>query len=165
MPRPASAGRELVDPRHEQLLAFRISQHPHGAAGPPAVFEVMVHRGPLLLVAVAPVTFPAPGGDAGALLLEPVRVPRQQRALAGIAELADHVGGAALVFDVQVHGPVTLLPAVLRHKGVLLPVGKSKKRHHLVRTGLTRHFGLLQFNKTHCAWITSSSPLRRSRKF
>ena len=127
MPRPASAGRELVDPRHEQLLAFRISQHPHGAAGPSGVFEVMVHRGPLLLVAVAPVTFPAPRGDAGALLLEPVRVPRQQRALAGIAELADHVGGAVLVFDVQVHGPVALLLAVLRHKGVLLPVGESKK--------------------------------------
>lgn len=36
-----------------------------------------------------------------------------------------------LVFDVQVHGPVALLLAVLRHKGVLLPVGKSKKRHHL----------------------------------
>lgn len=36
-------------------------------------------------------------------------------------------GGAALVFDVQVHCPVTLLLAVLRHKRVLLPVGKSKK--------------------------------------
>ena len=124
-------GRELVDPRHEQLLAFRISQHPHGTAGPPAVLEVMVHRGLFLLVAVAPVAFPAPGGDAGALLLEPVRVPRQQRALAGIAEFVYHVRGAVLVFDVQVHGPVALLLAVLRHKGVLLPVGKSKKRHHL----------------------------------
>ena len=121
MPQPALAGRELVDPRHEQLLAFRISQHPHGAAGPSAVFEVMVHRGLFLLVAVAPVTFPVPGGDAGALLLEPVRVPRQQRALAGIAEFVYHVGGAAFVFDVQVHGPVTLLPAVPCHKGVFPP--------------------------------------------
>ena len=93
MPQLAPAGRELVDPRHEQLLAFRISQHPHGTAGPPAVFEVVVHRGLFLLVAVAPVAFPAPGGDAGAFLLEPVCVPRQQRALAGIAKLADHVGG------------------------------------------------------------------------
>jgi len=87
----------------------------------------IVHRGPLLLVRVAPVAFPAPGGDAGTFLLEPVLVPRPQRASAGIAELADHVGGAALVFDVQVHGPVALLPAVPCHKGVLLPVGKSKK--------------------------------------
>nr|DAV51421.1 MAG TPA: hypothetical protein [Caudoviricetes sp.] len=36
-------------------------------------------------------------------------------------------GCAALVFDVQVHCSVTLLLAVLRHKRVLLPVGKSKK--------------------------------------
>jgi len=87
----------------------------------------MVHRGPFLPVRVPPVAFPAPGGNAGALLLEPVRVPRQQHALAGMAELADHVGGAAFVFDVQVHGPVALLPAVLRHEGVLLPVRESKK--------------------------------------
>ena len=52
MPQFALAGRELVDPRHEQLLAFRISQHPHGAAEPSAVFEVIVHRGLFLLVAV-----------------------------------------------------------------------------------------------------------------
>ena len=127
VPQLALAGRELVDPRHEQFLAFRIAEHPHGAAGPSAVFEVMVHRGPFLPVRVPPVAFPAPGGNAGALLLEPVRVPRQQHALAGIAELADHVGGAAFVFDVQVHGPVALLPAVLRHEGVLLPVRESKK--------------------------------------
>lgn len=95
--------------------------------GPSAVFEVMVHRGPFLPVRVPPVAFPAPGGNAGALLLEPVRVPRRQHALAGIAELADHVGGAAFVFDVQVHGPVALLPAVLRHEGVLLQVRESKK--------------------------------------
>ena len=127
MPQSTPAGGELVDPRHEQLLAFRIAEHPHGAAGPSAVFEVMVHRGPLLPVAVTPVAFPAPGGDAGALLLEPVLVPHPQRAPAGIAELPDRVRGAVLVFDVQVHGPVTLFLAVLRHKGVLLPVGKSKK--------------------------------------
>ena len=127
VPQLALAGRELVDPRHEQFLAFRIAEHPHGAAGPSAVFEVMVHRGPFLPVRVPPVAFPAPGGNAGALLLEPVRVPRRQHALAGIAELADHVGGAAFVFDVQVHGSVALLPAVLRHEGVLLPVRESKK--------------------------------------
>ena len=127
VPQLALAGRELVNPRHEQFLAFRIAEHPHGAAGPSAVFEVMVHRGPFLPVRVPPVAFPAPGGNAGALLLEPVRVPRQQHALAGMAELADHVGGAAFVFDVQVHGPVALLPAVLRHEGVLLPVRESKK--------------------------------------
>lgn len=121
MPRFALAGGELVDPRHEQFLALGIPQHPHGAAGPSAVFEVVVHRGLLLPVRVAPVAFPAPGGDAGVLLLEPVRVPRQQRALAGMAELADHVGGAALVSDVQVHGPAALLPAVPCHKGVLPP--------------------------------------------
>ena len=69
----------------------------------------------------------ASGGDAGAFLLEPVLVPHPQRAPAGVAELPDRVRGAVLVFDVQVHGPVTLLPAVLRHKGVLLPVGESKK--------------------------------------
>ena len=69
----------------------------------------------------------ASGGDAGAFLLEPVLVPHPQRAPAGVAELPDRVRGAVLVFDVQVHGPVTLLPAVLRHKGVLLPVEKSKK--------------------------------------
>ena len=59
----------------------------------------------------------ASGGDAGAFLLEPVLVPHPQRAPAGVAELPDRVRGAVLVFDVQVHGPVTLLPAVLRHKG------------------------------------------------
>ena len=69
----------------------------------------------------------ASGGDAGAFLLEPVLVPHPQRAPAGVAELVYHVRGAVLVFDVQVHGPVTLLLAVLHHKGVLLPVEKSKK--------------------------------------
>lgn len=127
MPQFALAGGELVGPRHEQLLAFGIAEHPHGAAEPSAVFEVMIHRGLFPLVAVAPVAFPTPGGDAGALLLEPVRIPRQQRAPAGIAELADNVGGAALIFDVQVHGPAALFPAVLRHKRVLIPVGESKK--------------------------------------
>ena len=39
----------------------------------------------------------------------------------------DRVGGVAFVFDGQVHGPVSLLPAALRHEGVLLPVGESKK--------------------------------------
>lgn len=91
----------------------------------------IVHRGPLLLVRVAPVAFPAPGGDAGAFLLEPVLVPRPQRASAGIAELADHVGGAALVFDVQVHGPVALLLAVFRHRGLSSRSGSPRKRHHL----------------------------------
>ena len=127
VPQLALAGRQLVDPRGEQLMAFRIAERAHGAFQTPAVSEVMVHRGLLLLVRVPPVAFPAHGGDAGAFLLEPVRVPRQQRALAGIAEFVYHVRGAVLVFDVQVHGPVALLPAVLRHKGVLLPVGKSKK--------------------------------------
>ena len=61
--------------------------------------------------------FAAPGRNAGALLLEPVSVPRQQRDLAGIAELVDRVGGVAFVFDGQVHGPVSLLPAALRHEG------------------------------------------------
>ena len=127
VPQLALAGRQLVDPRGEQLMAFRIAERAHGAFQTPAVSEVMVHRGPLLLVRVPPVAFPAHGGDAGAFLLEPVRVPRQQRALAGIAEFVYHVRGAVLVFDVQVHGPVALLPAVPCHKGVLLPVGKSKK--------------------------------------
>lgn len=49
--------------------------------------------------------------------LEPVLVPHSQRASAGIAELSDRTGGVAFVFDVQVHGPVALLLAVLRHKG------------------------------------------------
>ena len=44
-----------------------------------------------------------------------------------MAEFVYHVGGAAFVFDVQVHGPVALLLAVLRHKGGLLTVGESKK--------------------------------------
>ena len=100
-------------------MAFRIAERAHGAFQTPAVSEVMVHRGPLLLVRVAPVAFAAPGGDAGAFLLEAFPVPHRQH--------PDHVRGAALVSDVQVYGPVTLLPAALRHKGVLLPVGKSKK--------------------------------------
>ena len=127
MPQFAPAGGELVDPRHEQLLALGISQHPHGTAEPPAALEIMLHGDTFLLVRVPSVPFAASGGDAGAFLLEPVLVPHPQRAPAGVAELPDRVCGAVLVFDVQVHGPVTLLPAVLRHKGVLLPVGKSKK--------------------------------------
>lgn len=60
--------------------------------------------------------------------LEPVLVPHSQRASAGIAELSDRTGGVVFVFDVQVHGPVALLLAVLRHKGgAVLPVGESKK--------------------------------------
>ena len=89
---------------------------------------------PDAIVATPAFLSPAVGGfllgvsATGALLLEPVRVPRQQRALAGMAELADHVGGAALVSDVQVHGPAALLSAVPCHRGgVLLPVGESKK--------------------------------------
>ena len=76
--------------------------------------------------------FAAPGRNAGALLLEPVSVPRQQRDLAGIAELVDRVGGVAFVFDGQVHGPVSLLPAALRHEGgVSSRSGSPRKRHHL----------------------------------
>lgn len=108
-------------------MAFRIAERAHGASQTPAVFEVVVHRGPLLLVAVAPAAFAAHGEDAGAFLLEAFPVPHQQHPPAGIAEFVYHVRGAALVSDVQVHGPVTLLLAVLRHKGGLLPVGKSKK--------------------------------------
>ena len=54
---PAPAGRQLVDPRHEQFLAFRIAEHPHGAAEPSAL-EVMVHRRALLLLAVTPLPPP-----------------------------------------------------------------------------------------------------------
>ena len=102
-------------------MAFRIAERAHGASQTPAVSEVMVHRGPLLLVRVPPVPFPASGLSSGAFLLEAFPVPHRQHPPAGIAEFADHVRGAALVSDVQVHGPVTLLLAVLRHKGVLLP--------------------------------------------
>ena len=87
----------------------------------------MLHRDSFPPVTVAPVAFAPSGGNTGALLLEPVRAPRQQHALAGIAELADHVSGAAFVSDVQVHGPVALLLAALRHKQVLLPTRESKK--------------------------------------
>lgn len=127
MPQLASAGGELVDPRGEQLMAFRIAERAHGAFQTPAVSEVMVHRGLFLLVRVPPVPFPASGLSSGAFLLEAFPVPHRQHPPAGIAEFVYHVRGAALVSDVQVHGSVALLLAVLRHKGVLLPVGKSKK--------------------------------------
>lgn len=139
MPQPASAGRQLVDPRGEQLMAFRIAERAHSASQTPAVFEVVVHRGPLLLVRVPPVPFPASGLSSGAFLLEAFPVPHRQHPPAGIAELADHVRGAALVSDVQVHGPVTLLLAVLRHKGVLLP-GQEVQEN--VTTSLCRHLFL-----------------------
>ena len=115
MPQPASAGHQLVDPRGEQLMAFRIAERAHSASQTPAVSEVMVHRGLFLLVRVPPVPFPASGLSSGAFLLEAFPVPHRQHPTAGIAELADHVRGAALVSDVQIHGPVTLLLAVLRH--------------------------------------------------
>lgn len=128
MPQLASAGGELVDPRGEQLMAFRIAERAHGAFQTPAVSEVMVHRGLFLLVRVPPVPFPASGLSSGAFLLEAFPVPHRQHPPAGIAEFVHHVRGAALVSDVQVHGPVTLLLAVLRHKGGgLLPARKSKK--------------------------------------
>lgn len=57
--------------------------------------------------------------------LEPVLVPHSQRASAGIAELSDRTGGVVFVFDVQVHGPVALLLAVLRHKGGGCPPGRG----------------------------------------
>ena len=64
--------------------------------------------------------------------LEPVLVPHSQRASAGIAELSDRTGGVVFVFDVQVHGPVVLLLAVLRHRGGLSSrSGSPRKRHHL----------------------------------
>lgn len=92
----------------------------------------MVHRGPFLPVRVPPVAFPAPGGNAGALLLEPVRVPRRQRALAGMAELADHVGGAAFVFDVQVHALSRCSLLYFAMRGFSSRSGSPRKRHHLV---------------------------------
>ena len=108
-------------------MAFRIAERAHGAFQTPAVSEVMVHRGLFLLVRVPPVPFPASGLSSGAFLLEAFPVPHRQHPPAGIAEFVYHVRGAALVSDVQVHGPVTLLLAVLRHKGGLLPARKSKK--------------------------------------
>ena len=48
----AFAGRELVDPRGQHLLA-RIPQPAHRAARAPPVRQVMVHRGALLLRRVA----------------------------------------------------------------------------------------------------------------
>ena len=133
MPQLASAGGELVDPRGEQLMAFRIAERAHGASQTPAVSEVMVHRGLFLLVRVPPVPFPASGLSPGAFLLEAFPVPHRQHPPAGIAEFVYHVRGAALVSDVQVHGPVTLLLAVLRHKGGgSSRPGSPRKRHHLV---------------------------------
>lgn len=138
MPQLASAGGELVDPRGEQLMAFRIAERAHGAFQTPAVSEVMVHRGLFLLVRVPPVPFPASGLSSGAFLLEAFPVPHRQHPPAGIAEFVHHVRGAALVSDVQVHGPVTLLLAVLRHKGgVSSRPGSPRKRHHLVVFRLT----------------------------
>ena len=102
-------------------MAFRIAERAHGAFQTPAVSEVMVHRGLFLLVRVPPVPFPASRLSSGAFLLEAFPVPHRQHPPAGIAEFVYHVRGAALVSDVQVHGPVTLLLAALRHKGVLLP--------------------------------------------
>lgn len=63
-------------------------------------------------------------------LLEPVLVPHPQRTPAGVAELPDRVRSVAFVCDVQAHGPVALLPAVLRHKGFSSRSGSPRKRHH-----------------------------------
>ena len=49
------------------------------------------------------------------------------------AETRQSAGDA---MDVQVYGLVTLLPAVLRHKGVSSRSGRPRKRHHLA----TRRF-------------------------
>lgn len=65
------------------------------------------------------------------LLLEPVLVPHPQRTPAGVAELPDRVRSVAFVCDVQTHGPVALLPAALRHKGLSSRSGSPRKRHHL----------------------------------
>lgn len=72
MPQPASAGGggELVDPRGEQLMAFRMAERAHGAFRTPAVSEVMFHGGLFPLVRVPPVPFPASGLSSGAFLLE-----------------------------------------------------------------------------------------------
>lgn len=127
---PAPAGRQLVDPRHEQFLAFRIAEHPHGAAEPSAALEVMVHRRALLLLAVTPLPFPTSGRHAGALLLQPLPVPHPQGFLAGIPKLMDRIRGATLVSDIQVHRPIPLLPAI-RHDNALLDSTSPRKRHHL----------------------------------
>lgn len=63
--------------------------------------------------------------------LEPVLAPYPQRASAGIAELSDRIGGVSFAFDVQVHGPVALLLAVFRHRGLSSRSGSPRKRHHL----------------------------------
>ena len=123
---PAPAGRQLVDPRHEQFLAFRIAEHPHGAAEPSAALEVMVHRRALLLLAVTPLPFPTSGRHAGALLLQPLPVPHPQGFLAGIPKLMDRIRGATLVSDIQVHRPIPLLPAI-RHDNALLDSTSPKK--------------------------------------
>lgn len=127
---PAPAGRQLVDPRHEQFLAFRIAEHPHGAAEPSAALEVMVHRRALLLLAVTPLPFPTSGRHAGALLLQPLPVPHPQGFLAGIPKLMDRIRGATLVSDIQAHRPIPLLPAI-RHDNALLDSTSPRKRHHL----------------------------------
>ena len=97
VPHFALAGRELVDPRHEQFLAPGIAQHPHGAAEPPAVLEVMLHGNPFLLVAVTTAAFPALGGHSGALLFQPFPIPHIKNRSAGIPQLPNHVRRATLV--------------------------------------------------------------------
>lgn len=115
----AFAGRELVDPRGQHLLA-RIPQPAHRAARAPPVRQVMVHRGALLLRRVARLPLPARRRHARPLLLEPVAMPHARRLPTGITQLTDHIRSAALVPHIQLNRTPTLLLAVLRHGRFLL---------------------------------------------
>ena len=128
-----------------QFVQTGLQARESGLHGPSVSTGSAVSRGPDAdvgmfpdaIVATPAFLSPAVGGfllgvsATGALLLEPVRVPRQQRALAGIAELADHVGGAAFVFDVQ---PTALSRCSLLYfamRGFSSRSGSPRKRHHL----------------------------------
>ncbi|OQM50998.1 hypothetical protein B5782_0945 [Bifidobacterium catenulatum] len=131
--RPASdhalPGRQLVDPRRQHLMAG-IPHPAHRPAQPPAMRQVMIHRSALLLVRVPRITLATPRGNPRTPLLQPLAIPHEQRLLAGIAQLPDHVRRTMLVPLVQLHRTPALLPRIPRHDDDSSRSRSPTKRHH-----------------------------------
>ena len=95
----------------------------------------MIHRSALLLVRVPRITLATPRGNPRTPLLQPLAIPHEQRPLAGIAQLPDHVRRTMLVPLVQLHRTPALLPRIPRHDDDSSRSRSPTFRHHPVPHG------------------------------
>mgnify|MGYP001660869839 CR=1 FL=1 len=103
--------------------------------------QAVIHRSAPLTIRVPRITLATPRGNPRTPLLQPLAIPHEQRPLAGIAQLPDHVRRTMLVPLVQLHRTPALLPRIPRHDDDSSRSRSPTFRHHPepARPNLTKH--------------------------